>query len=331
MGAQGAESADYSRSARERGHANKCLSLCCRAFYTFAMNWRLSLVVCGFILFAAPARSQEAPPGVAPPAAAGAPAAAPKPKKTGARAKAEKAAKSKPPSTPDVATIDGRPLTLNGKAGLLQVSGSGKTLQVDKLRLAGESVSDPSQRCIVDIVGEKPIEATSEERPDGLERYEVDVPACPFTFDILDGAVLVPSQITACVFKAADCQTSPGGLWGTDGAEFEKDAAAIGKRRNEAEKAMARALRTLEELANDNPDAASLLRDQSAFPGERDDACRDYVKESAYGYCAASLTEARAALLDARLEALKSSAAVKTEKSAPGGKKKKAKAAAASQ
>jgi uncharacterized protein YecT (DUF1311 family) len=295
------------------------------------MNWRLSLVVCGFILVVAPAHSQVALPGAAPPPPSGAPTGAAKPKKTGAGARAAKAAKSKPPSAPDVATIAGRPLTLNGKAGLLQVSGAGETLQVDKLRLPGESVSDPSQRCIVDIVGEKPIEATSEGRPDGLERYEVDVPACPFTFDVLDGAVFVPSQITACVFKAADCQTSPGGLWGPDGDELEQDAGVIGKRRNEAEKAMATAVHTLEERATDNPDAASLLRDQRAFPGERDDSCRDYVKESAYGYCAESLTQARAALLDARLEALKVTPAAKTEKSASGGKKKKAKAAAAAQ
>ena len=295
------------------------------------MNWRLTLVVCGFIVVVAPARSQVALPGAARPAPAGAPAGVAKRKKTGAAATAAKTAKSKPASAPNVATIDGRPLTLNGKAGLLQVSRSGQTLQVDKLRLAGESVSDPAQRCVVDIVGKKPIEATSEKNPDGLERYEVDVPACPFTFDVLDGAVFVPSQITACVFKAADCQTSPGGLWGPDGSGFEKDAALIGKRRNEAEKAMGRALHALEERAKDNPDAARLLRDQSAFPGERGDACRGYVKESAYGYCAMSLTEARAALLDARLEALKVSAAATTEKSAPGGKKKKRKAAAAAQ
>ena len=284
------------------------------------MKWRLSLVVCGFILVVAPARSQVEAPGASPPAPVGAPESAPKPKKTGAVAKA-KAARSKLPSAPDPATIDGRPLMLNGKAGLLQVSGAGKTLDVDKLRLPGESVSDPAQRCIVDIVGEKPIEATSEGRPDGLDRYAVDVPACPFTFDVLDGAVLVPSQITACVFKAADCQTSPGGLWGPDGAELEKDAAVIGKRRNEAEKAIGRALHTLEEHAKDNPDAASLLRDQSAFPGERDDSCRDYVKESAYEYCAASLTEARAALLDARLEALK----VTSAQASSGGKAEKKK------
>ena len=266
-----------------------------------------------------------------PPRPEGRPAAA-KPKKPGQGAKAAGAARAKPVSAPDAAAIDGTPLMLNGREGLLQLSGSGGTLQIDKLRLPGESVSDPSQRCIVDIVGEKPIGATGEGRPDGLERYDIDVPACPFTFDVVDGAVLVPSQITACVFKAADCQTSPGGLWGPDGAGLEKDAAAIGKRRNEAEKTMARALRAIEGRANNSPDAAALLRDQNGFPGQRDDACRDYLKESAHGFCAASLTEARAALLEARLAALASPAAkasegAKTEKK----KKKKPKADAAPQ
>ena len=214
---------------------------------------------------------------------------------------------------------------LNGREGLLQVAGSGQTLEIARLRLPGESVSDPSQRCIVDIVGEKPIKATSEGHPDGLDRYDVSVPACPFTFDVVDGAVLVPSQITACVFKAADCQTSPGGLWGPNGAGLEKDAAAISKRRNETEKAMARALRAIEERAKDNPDASALLRDQNGFPGQRDDACRDYLKESTHGFCAASLTEARAALLDARLAALASSVAKAGEGAKPEKKLKKKK------
>ena len=226
-------------------------------------------------------------------------------------------------SAPDVAGVAGRPLTLNGEAGLLQLSGSGETLQVDKLRFAGESVSDPSQRCIIDIVGEKPIMATSVGHPDGLERFEVDVPACPFAFDVLDGAVLVPAQITACVFKAADCQTSPGGLWGAGAADIENDAAAIDKRHSQAEKAMGKALHAIEELAKDNADAANLLRDQNGFPGERDDACRGYVKEGALGYCAANLTEARAALLQARLAALQPASAAKTGKSASEKKKKK--------
>jgi len=288
------------------------------------MNWRASILVCGFLVGASPAPAQLVLPGAAPPAPAGTPAAAAKKKKAGAAPKAgavaEKAAKM---SAPDVAGVAGRPLTLNGEAGLLQLSGSGETLQVDKLRFAGESVSDPSQRCIIDIVGEKPIMATSVGRPDGLERFEVDVPACPFAFDVLDGAVLVPAQITACVFKAADCQTSPGGLWGAAAADIENGAAAIDKRRSQAEKAMGKALRAIEELAKDNPDAANLLRDQKGFAGARDDACRGYVKEGALGYCATNLTEARAALLQARLAALQPASAAKTGKSASEKKKKK--------
>ena len=165
--------------------------------------------------------------------------------------------------------------------------------------------------------------ATSVGRPDGLEQFEADVSACPFAFDVLDGAVLVPAQITACVFKAADCQTSPGGLWGPDATELQKDAATIEKRRSDAEKAMGKALHAIEERAKDNPDAENLVRDQNGFAGARDDACRGYVKESTFGYCAASLTEARAALLEARLAALLPGAAAKPGKTAAETKKKK--------
>src|SRR5271165_3472129 len=228
------------------------------------MNRRLLVVSFGLVLLLAPgsASAQLVLPGAAPTAPAGTSAA--KPKKaatkgssaTGASKGASASAKPAMLAPPSVASIDGKPLLLNGASGLLQISGSGKTLQIDKLRLAGESVSDPSQRCIVDIVGEKPIDATSVGTPDGLERYEVDVPACPFAFDVIDGAALVPPQITACVFKAADCQTSPSGVWGPDGASLEADASAIGKRRSEAEKAMSSALRAIEDRAKDDPDAA---------------------------------------------------------------------------
>jgi len=306
--------------------------------------WRVFLLIGGVALAAGPARAQLALPGAAPAAPAGARAAAPKPRKTvsGAKTdesgnigksatigKAGKTGKTPLKSLAGVESIDGRPLMQNGAMGLLQVSGRGGTLQVDKLSLAGEGVSDASQRCVVNIVGAKPIVATSVGRPDGLERYEVDVPACPFAFDVVDGAVIVPAQITACVFKAADCQTSPGGLWGPDGASLEPDAAAIGKRRNEAENAMARALQALDDLAKDHPEAAALAHDQSGFSGARDDICRDYVKEAAHGFCAASATAARAALLEARIAALSPAGAKadKTAKSDKPAKHKKAKPA----
>jgi hypothetical protein len=265
-------------------------------------------------LAASGSRAQLMLPGAAPAAREGAKVAPVKHRTSRASGKeagvGAKGAKASP--APGIASVAGRPLMLNGKSGLLQISGDDKTATIDKLELAGESVSDPSQRCVVDIVGEKPILATSAGRPDGLERFEADVPACPIAFDVLDGAVLAPSQITACVFKAADCQTVPGGLWGPDGDSLVGDAAKIVKERAEAEKAMAKVVRAIEDRAKDNPDAASLARDQNGFAGQRDDLCRNYAKEGLHGYCALRVTQARIALLKTRLEALKAATAPAT-------------------
>ena len=60
-------------------------------------------------------------------------------------------------SRPAIASVAGRPLMLNGKSGFCRFPATTRRLTIDKLQLAGESVSDPSQRCVVDIVGEKPI------------------------------------------------------------------------------------------------------------------------------------------------------------------------------
>ena len=244
-------------------------------------------------------------PGAAPTVPQRAATAPAKPKPAGARAQGASVKSAKAPTAPGVAGLVGRRLLLNGKSGLLQISGDDKMVTIEKLQLAGEGVSDPSQGCIVDIVGEKPIEATNVGRPDGLEQFEADIPACPISFDILDGAALVPSQITACVFKAADCQTSPGGLWGPDGSSLSGDAATNVKERAQAEKAMAKLLQAIQARAADSPAAANLVRDQTAFAGQRDDACRDYVKESLIGFCALRLTEARTALLETRLDELR--------------------------
>ncbi len=295
------------------------------------MTRRFQTLICCFIaaaLAASEAGAQLVLPGAAPATAAGAKSTPAKARTSGASKSAGASAKSvKPGAVPGVAAIAGRPLMLNGKSGLLQISGDDKGATIDKLQLAGESVSDSSQHCVVDIVGENPIKATSVGRPDGLERFEAAVPACPFSFDVLDGAALAPSQITACVFKAADCQTGPGGLWGPDGASLVGDAATFAKERVEADKAMAKAVRAIQARAADNPDAADLIRDQNGFAGQRDDTCRDYVKESVHGYCALRLTQARAVLLETRLSEFAAAAAGKTasEKPAKAKTKKKAK------
>jgi hypothetical protein len=292
------------------------------------MTRALRLLICVLLAaaLASETRAQLVLPGAAPAEPQGAKVAPAKRKRAGSAAEAGAGAKGvKAGPAPGIASVAGRPLMLNGKSGLLQISGDDKTATIDKLRLAGENASDPSQHCVVDIVGEKPILATSAGRPDGLERFEADVPACPVAFDVLDGAVLVPSQISACVFKAADCQTTPGGLWGPEGASVAGDAAKIVKERAEAEKAMAKVLHAIEERAKDSPEAASLARDQNAFAGQRDELCRDYSKESIHGYCALRVTEARTAFLQTRLDALSTAAPTASEKGKKGKPKKGAK------
>jgi hypothetical protein len=277
------------------------------------MSRRFRPFLCGLLglgLAAGAAQAQLTLPGAAPAAAQGA-SAATKPKiKTATAPKKETAAKPGP--APGIEGLAGRPLLLNGKTGLMQISGDDAKATIDKLQLAGESVSDASQRCIVDIVAEKPIEATSVGRPDGLQRFEAEIPACPFAFDALDGAALVPPQITACVFKAADCQTSPSGLWGPDGASLVGDAPKFLKERAQAEKEMGKVLEAIEGIAN--PEAANLVRDQNGFAGARDDMCRDYLKESIHGYCALRLTQARTALLATRLAEFRAKVAANPDK-----------------
>jgi hypothetical protein len=291
------------------------------------MSRRFCLLFCGLIaaaLAASEAGAQLVLPGAAPAAPQGSTAPPAKARSAGDAKGAGASAKGvKSGAAPGVAGIAGRSLMLNGKSGLLQISGDDKTVTIDKLQLAGESVSDSSQRCVVDIVGENPIQATSAGRPDGLERFEADVPACPFAFDVLDGAALAPSQITACVFKAADCQTGPGGLWGPDGASLIGDAAKFEKERAEADKAMAKTVRAIESRAADSPEAADLIRDQNGFAGQRDEMCRDYAKESTHGYCALRFTEARTALLETRLNEFTAAAAGKAANEKPGKTKAK--------
>jgi hypothetical protein len=276
----------------------------------------------GLACWQAPSSAQLVLPGAAPAAPEGATAGS-KPKKTHP---ANSAKPAKPAAAVGIASVVGQPLMLNGKSGLLQISGDDNAITVEKLQLAGEGVTDSSQRCVVDIVGETPIEATNIGRPDGLERFEAKVSACPIAFDVLDGAVLVPTQITACVFKAADCQTTPGGLWGPEGASLIGDAAKIIKERAEAERAMGKILHIIEDRAEDSTQAADVVRDQNGFAAQRDELCRDYAKESLHGYCALRVTEARTALLQTRLDELGPATASKAA-SAKGKKTKSKKGA----
>jgi hypothetical protein len=203
---------------------------------------------------------------------------------------------------PGLETMVGRALLLNGADGLLQFSGSADSLQVDRLTLLGEVISDPTRQCRIDVGGGTAIAARSLGRPDGLLHFAVDIPACPFEFDVLDGAVLVPPQLRACIFKEADCQASPSGLWGPAGADLAAQSKPIEQERARAQAALTANYRALAARLNDPAKADDLARDQSRFSSDREDVCRAYSREGAHGFCATRLTAARAAFLKARFD-----------------------------
>jgi uncharacterized protein YecT (DUF1311 family) len=232
---------------------------------------------------------------------------------------APKAAKStrhhvmkRPPALalPGVETVVARDLLLSGANGLLRLSGQADALQIERFSMLGEVISDPKQQCQINVVGETAISTKDLGRPDGLQRFAAEIPACPFEFDILNGAVLVSGQVQACVFKAADCQANPAGLWGPDGARLTSDAKAKKEARANAEATMSAIYQALASRLNDQSKADALTDEQSRFLSDRDETCRAYSHEDEHGFCALRLTEARAILLKARLDELPQNASL---------------------
>jgi hypothetical protein len=228
------------------------------------------------------------------------------PHKTDSSDKPDKADKGGKPASlaSSPRALADRPLRLDGNRGRLLLSDRDKTLRIEKLSLAGEVISDPSRKCLIDIVADAPIETKSLGKPDGLARFEAEIPACTFTFDVLDGAVLVPAQERACVFQAADCQANPAGLWGPDPTTLHADAKAIGQRRTRLEAAADRSLRAIQARLKGKPEADDVAREDTDLTSRRDEVCRNYLQEATYAFCASRLAQTRAALLKARLDAL---------------------------
>ena len=206
--------------------------------------------------------------------------------------------------TISLASTVGRPLRLNGKDGQLTLWGRDKALKIAKLTLVGEVISDPTQKCQIDIVGAGPIEAKSLGRPDGLARFEAEIPACTFTFDVVEGGVLVPPQNSACAFQAADCRASPSGLWGTEGSAAAGEAKDIASQRAHAEDVATRILKMAKVKFKGRPELDGIEREQAALAARSGEICLDYDRESEHGFCASRMAEARAALLKARAERL---------------------------
>jgi hypothetical protein len=199
-------------------------------------------------------------------------------------------------------TVAGRELLQNGGSGSLVfdlLPGNG--LEITKLSLSGESLSHRAEECRVDIIGTGPITAKFTGRPRGASHYDVEIEACPFSFDVLEGAVLVSSKNGRCDFAVADCKVDPAGLWGPSGNSFgPSQTKGLESERGRAEANMRANFRALLASAGKDKEAIKrFARDQAGFSSERETICRKYLREDEHGFCALRITQARALDLEA--------------------------------
>ena len=257
------------------------------------------LVLLGVAAVSGVAQAQLQLPGAFNPAPAGtvaAPAEGAKPKKAGPK---------KPPPPPKVPADDaviGRALKQNGYAGQIEFGRSGKDLQIVKLKLAGDQISRVGDRCEVDL-SSQPILLASAEKPAGVTRYRLDLPACPFSIDILNGAVVAVREGGACEFKAADCRVDPAGLWGQPANEIgPKRAKEIERERHRAEQTVREQFKEwIRSAGHDRPLVSRIAHEQASFSSRREELCRSYQRESEHGYCALMFTEARSSAIAAHI------------------------------
>jgi hypothetical protein len=302
--------------------------------------WRRAAVLASFLaLLTSPvARAQIALPGAVAPAEEGSVAvggqgeSASKPaKKKRPKVSAEDGAAGPAiaPKPPTEESASGKPLYLDGTRSAIELQRSGGEFQVAKLTLTGDRIARSGETCRVDVAG-MPLKLTQRESESGLRHYQIEFPACPFSFDVLDGAILVSNQGGACELKAADCRADPTGLWGVGGGELTdpKRAKEMLNQRARTEKTVRADFQSL--YAKNKKDKIVrklLVREQAGFSSHREEICRSYAQESDFGYCALRVTEARALTLGTQLaKGVKLPANIASEEEAPprkGGKGKK--------
>ncbi len=215
---------------------------------------------------------------------------------------------------PSERTLDGRTLALNGRSGVLRFTRNGAQIELTEMKLSGDKLSKVGESCGVTIPG-APFSVESDGRADGLLQFKANVNACPFTFAVLDGAVMVThngSKISTglgagtCEIKADDCRGHLAGFWGPPGGGIGPgEAKSIETTRGQAERNARANFKTLIRNArNDREKVKVLAADQAGFSARREEVCRDYLREFQHGYCASRYTEARAVSLAAQLGAV---------------------------
>jgi hypothetical protein len=259
-----------------------------------------SVVLLAALMTPALARAQLMLPGAlqASPSAAGKATQSP----AGAASGQPKPAELKPPSEE---TIFGHELSRDGFAGIIAFQrGSGNGLEIARLSIAGEKISHPGQQCQVEVVAGTPIQTRFVGRLNGVSRYEVEIEACPFLLDVLEGAVLVTRTPKTCDFRAADCRADPAGLWGPPGNSIGPDEVKqLERERGRADSAMLGKYHALLASAGKDKEAIKQIAgEQAGFSSEREVMCRNYLREDIHGFCALRITEARALALQAAFE-----------------------------
>ncbi|HYA79597.1 MAG TPA: hypothetical protein VED87_01540, partial [Methylocystis sp.] len=196
--------------------------------------------------------------------------------------------------------VIGKELKLDGSRSNLELRRADGKLQIARLTLMGDSISRSGESCRVEVSG-MPMKLEPRDDDSGLHRYQADFPACPFTFSVLDGALLVSNQGGACEIKTADCRSDPRGLWGESDFDPKKAKEMLGLRAR-VEKTVRADFKTLiAKYKKDRPMRNYLVQVQVGFSARREDICHGYAKEEDVGYCALRVTEARALTLGAQL------------------------------
>jgi hypothetical protein len=179
-------------------------------------------------------------------------------------------------------------------------------LTLTKLVLKGDKISKPGEACTVDVSLSTPLALTAAGRPVGAIRYDVPISACPFSIDVLDGAVLVSAATPSCDFTAADCRITAGGLWGPASVDIsETRIKELERQRQSIETTMRANFRVLlKKAGKDRAAVKAIAGQQAAFSSEREVACRDYDHEAVHGFCSTQMAEARALALVAQFETM---------------------------
>ncbi len=202
----------------------------------------------------------------------------------------------RPPSEDNIV---GRDLKRNGSLGVLRIDRAQGGLRA-QVTLTGSKVSQPTESCSVRLGGGEPVPLSSLGRPEGLPRYEVQTPACPIVFDVLEGAVMVTAPGEACAIQEADCRAEPRGIWGPEPGSLMSKAAEFEQARGSFEKAVRENYKALAQRAGGQA-VRPIVAEQAAFSSEREQICRSYAREGVHGFCNARYTEGRAVTLASRL------------------------------